>query len=64
MCEKLLLAIGLTLALHLCTLTGLFSLSHTTQEGIQNETFWFVAHKHDNWISQERDCLISGILKI
>lgn len=48
MYEKLLLAIGLTLALHLCTLTGLFSLNHTTQEGIQNETFWFVAQKHEN----------------
>ncbi len=48
MCEKFLLAIGLTLALHLCTLTGLFSLSQTSQEGIQNETFLFVAQKHKN----------------
>lgn len=47
MYEKLLLAIGLTLALHLCTLTGLFSLSHTTEEDIQNQ-IWFVAQKHEN----------------
>jgi len=48
MCEKLLLAIGLTLALHLCALTGLFSLSHTTQGSIPNETFWFVAQQQEN----------------
>jgi hypothetical protein len=47
MCEKFLLAIGLTLALHLYTLTGLFSLSHTTQEGIPNQ-IWSVAQKRGN----------------
>lgn len=49
MCEKLLLAIGLTLALHLCMQAGLFSLSSTTQESIQNpRTVWFVAQKAEN----------------
>lgn len=47
MCEKLLLAIGLTLALHLFTLTGLFSLSHTTEKDIQNGAFRFVAQKRE-----------------
>ncbi len=46
MFEKLLLAIGLTLALHLCTLTGLFSLSEITEEGIQNQ-IRFVAQKDE-----------------
>lgn len=47
MCEKFLLAIGLTLALHLCTLTGSFSLSDITEEAIPNQ-IWFVAQKHKN----------------
>lgn len=47
MWEKLLLAIGLTFTLHLYTQIGLFSLSQTNQGSIQNETFWFVAQKHD-----------------
>lgn len=47
MCEKLLLAIGLTFALHLFTLTGLFSLSHTTEKDIQDGAFRFVAQKRE-----------------
>ena len=43
MWEKLLLAIGLTFTLHLCTQTGLFSLSQTTEENIQAET-WVLLH--------------------
>jgi hypothetical protein len=43
MWEKLLLAIGLTFTLHLCTQIGLFSLSQTTLEKIPNQTLWVVA---------------------
>lgn len=46
MWEKLLLAISLTLTLQLCTQTGLFSFSQTTQLSIQQGNIWFVAHQH------------------
>ncbi len=48
MCEKLLLAIALTFALHLSTQIGLLSLNHSTQRIIQNETNWFVAQKPEH----------------
>lgn len=48
MWEKLLLAIGLTFTLQLCTQTGVFSLSETTRENIHYETVRFVAQQYDN----------------
>ena len=48
MWEKLLVAIGLTFALHLCLQTGLFNLSQTTQESIDSHTLFFVAKQNDN----------------
>lgn len=46
MCERLLVAIGLTFTLHLCTQIGLFSISQTTPGSIQNETLWVMAQKY------------------
>ncbi len=48
MWEKLLLAIGLTFTLSLCTQAGLFSLSQTTSESIQVKTLGYVAQQYDN----------------
>lgn len=48
MWEKLLLAIGLTFALHLFVQTGLFNLSQTTRDSVDSETLLFVARQYDN----------------
>ncbi|MEA5593884.1 hypothetical protein [Rivularia sp. UHCC 0363] len=46
MWEKLLVSIGLTFTLHLCTQVGLFSLNRNIQENIPNE-IWTMAQKRD-----------------
>ncbi len=48
MWEKLLLAIGLTFTLQLCMQIGLFSLSQTTGENLENKTLLFVAQQYEN----------------